>query len=337
MTKKENEVTYKSAGVNIDAGEQAVELIKDYAKSTFIPGVMSGLGGFGGMFSLKELGMEDPVLVSGTDGVGTKLKLAFEMDVHDTVGIDAVAMCVNDVICCGAKPLFFLDYIATGRLEPGKTAEVIKGISEGCKMAGCALIGGEMAEMPGFYADGEYDIAGFCVGAVERSKIIDGSAIVSGDAVLGIPSTGLHSNGFSLVRKIVEVAGLKLGDNVPELGGTLGRALLTPTMIYAKQALALIANYSVHGLANITGGGLEGNTIRVVPKGLTLEIDWSAWKRPAVFEFLQKAANVAEEEIRRVFNLGVGMSIIMPEADAEKALASPDGAGIGLFRIGRIK
>lgn len=312
-------------------------LIKDRCRATFIPGVLSGIGGFGGLFSLKESGFEDPVLVSGTDGVGTKLKLAFALDIHGTVGIDAVAMCVNDVVCSGARPLFFLDYLATGRLEPGKAAVVIGGIAEGCKQAGCALIGGEMAEMPGFYADGEYDIAGFCVGAVERSRILDGSTVQPGDAVMGLPSSGVHSNGFSLVRKAAETAGLEWTHEIPELGTTLGRALLEPTRIYARQVMSLIGEFGVHAVAHITGGGLEGNIVRVLPHGAGLDIDWAAWPRHKVFDVIQKAGGIEEAEMRRVFNLGVGLAVIVPADQAQSLVnAAQDLTGMPAYRIATV-
>jgi phosphoribosylformylglycinamidine cyclo-ligase len=317
--------------VDIEAGDRAVDLIKKIARTTFTPGVITEIGGFGGLYSIKDLGMEEPVLVSGTDGVGTKLKIAFALDKHDTVGIDAVAMCVNDVLCCGAQPLFFLDYLATGRLEPEKAAAVVSGIAEGCKQAGCALIGGEIAEMPGFYPEGEYDIAGFCVGAVDRKRIIDGSRIHPGDVILALPSSGLHSNGFSLVRKVIELADLDMNTEFPEIGGKLGAVLLSPTRIYSKEIVRLIAGYDVRGIANITGGGLEGNTIRIIPETLGISIDWGAWQRPAVFTMLQNIGGIAEAEIRKVLNLGIGMTIIMPPRDAEKALKDQQP---GLLKIG---
>lgn len=326
-------LTYRTSGVDIDAGEKAVDLIKDVARSTYTPGVMTGIGGFGAMYSLKELGLNDPVLVSGTDGVGTKLKIAFQLDRHDTIGIDAVAMCANDVLCSGAQPIYFLDYLATGKLEPRKAADIITGIAEGCKQAGCALIGGEMAEMPGFYADGEYDIAGFCVGAVERANIIDGSRIEEGDAILSIPSSGLHSNGFSLIRKIIDIAGINLSLEIPGLGGKLGDALLAPTRVYAFEVRALMKVFDVRGLAHITGGGLEGNISRIIPKGLAAEIDWTAWKRPEIFNYVQNTGNVAESEMRKVFNLGVGMAVVLPQGDAIKVI---ENAGFEIVQIGKI-
>ena len=335
-TREMHNTTYKAAGVDIAAGDRAVDLIKNIVRATYTPEVVTGIGGFGGLYSIASLGLKDPVLVSGTDGVGTKLKIAFEMDRHDTVGIDAVAMCVNDVICCGARPLFFLDYLATGRLEPEKAAAIVSGMAAGCKQAGCALIGGEMAEMPGFYADGEYDIAGFCVGAVDRGSIVDGSRIEAGDVLLGLASAGLHSNGFSLVRKVVELAGLDLKARLPELGAALGETLLTPTKIYTREVAALTGGFNVRGIAHITGGGLEGNVSRIIPAGLRLEIDWSAWPRPAVFDVVQQYGHVAEEEMRGVFNLGIGMVVIMPPADAEKALAGAMKSEFGLFRVGGV-
>lgn len=326
-------LTYSAAGVDIEAGDRAVDMIKSIVRSTFTPGVVSDIGGFGGLFSLKGLDMQEPVLVSGTDGVGTKLKLAFVLNKHDTVGIDAVAMCVNDIICSGARPLFFLDYIACGKLKPDVVKDIVSGIADGCRQSGCALVGGEMAEMPGFYPVDEYDIAGFCVGVVDRPKIIDGKRIQSGNVLLALPSSGVHSNGFSLVRKVVEHAGLDFKAEVPELGGRLGDALLIPTKIYAKEVGRLVSAYSINGIAHITGGGLEGNVSRIIPDGLALDIDWSAWKRPAVFDFLQKAGGISEEEMRRVFNLGIGLVIILPADEAEKVMA---GEGGGMLRIGKV-
>jgi phosphoribosylformylglycinamidine cyclo-ligase len=339
MIQKKKPLTYRDAGVDIGAGERAVDLIRGMAQSTFTPQTLTGLGGFSGLFSIKDLMGGDPVLVSGTDGVGTKLKVAFMADKHDTVGIDAVAMCVNDVICTGAKPLFFLDYLATGRLEPEKAALIVSGIAEGCRRAGCALVGGEMAEMPGFYADGEYDIAGFSVGLVDRGSIIDGARIKSGDRLLAFPSSGVHSNGFSLVRKVVfETAGLKVGDKVPELDNlTVGEALLEPTIIYAKAIGALISKVEVKGIAHITGGGLEGNTIRIIPNGLSLKINWDSWRRPPVFDFIQRLGGVDEMEMRRVFNLGVGMVVVVSPGAVEAALAAAAAGGERLIDIGKVE
>ncbi|HOO55376.1 MAG TPA: phosphoribosylformylglycinamidine cyclo-ligase [bacterium] len=322
MEDKKTKITYRDAGVDIDAGEKAVDLIRDMAKSTFTPQVLSGLGGFSGLYGLKGIIGDDPVLVSGTDGVGTKLKIAFMTGKNDTVGIDAVAMCVNDVICTGAVPLFFLDYIGTGRLQPGQIADVVSGIAEGCRRAGCALVGGEMAEMPGFYDDGEYDIAGFCVGLVDRSKIIDGSKISAGDVLIGIPSSGLHSNGFSLVRKVVfDAAGKNINDKVPEVDNkSVGEVLLEPTELYAKAINSLVAGVEVKGIANITGGGLEGNVSRIIPGGLKISVDWDSFKRPGVFDYIQRLGEVEEEEMRRVFNLGIGMVVIVDPSKAEKTI-----------------
>jgi phosphoribosylformylglycinamidine cyclo-ligase len=339
MTQQKKPITYKEAGVDIAAGERAVDMIRDMARSTFSPQVLSGLGGFSGLFSIKELIGDDPVLVSGTDGVGTKLKIAFMTGKHDTVGIDAVAMCVNDVICTGAKPLFFLDYIATCKLLPEQVAAVISGIAEGCRQAGCALVGGEMAEMPGFYAEGEYDIAGFCVGLVDRSKIIDGSGIRAGDVVLGLPSSGVHSNGFSLIRGAVfDAAGLSATDPVPEAGGRpVGEVLLEPTVIYAKIIGALTANVRVKGIAHITGGGLEGNLIRIIPEGLKLNINYGGWERPGVFNFIQRLGGIEEEEMKRVFNLGIGMVVVTAPEDAAAAQKTVGEAGSALLEIGQVE
>ncbi len=331
--------TYRQAGVDIDAGERAVDLIKEITRSTFTPNVLSDIGGFSGLFSLSGLGYRDPVLVSGTDGVGTKLKIAFLTGRHDTVGIDAVAMCANDVICTGARPLFFLDYIAVGQLEPEKVRDVISGIGEGCRQAGAALIGGEMAEMPGFYSDGEYDIAGFCVGIAEREGIIDGSAITAGDVLIGLPSSGVHSNGFSLVRSaLFDLRGYSVNDSFDELGGaTLGEALLTPTKIYAREVNALAPDGLVKGISHITGGGLEGNTMRIIPAGLSLDIDWTAWQRLPIFDFIQKSGNIAEEEMRRVFNCGIGMVFATAPDKASEVISVLTGLDAAPVIIGKVK
>jgi phosphoribosylformylglycinamidine cyclo-ligase len=339
MTQEKKSLTYREAGVDIAAGEHAVHLIRDMARSTFTPQVLTGLGGFSGLYAIKDLIGGDPVLVSGTDGVGTKLKLAFMANVHGTIGIDAVAMCVNDVICTGAKPLFFLDYIAMGHLEPEQVADVISGIAKGCRSAGCALIGGEMAEMPGFYEDGEYDIAGFCVGLVDRSKLIDGSKIQSGDTILALPSSGLHSNGFSLVRKIVfDKAGLGINDPVPEENGRpVGEVLLEPTIIYADVIGELTSKLNIKGIANITGGGLEGNATRIFPEGLSIKIDYTAWERPGVFKFLQRLGGIEEEEMRKVFNIGIGMVVIVSPVDATAAIETAAERGYRMVEIGRVE
>ena len=334
-------ITYKSAGVDIDAGEHAVSLIKDITQRTFSERVLCGIGGFGGLFSVKGLGGDDPVLVSGTDGVGTKLRIAFMLGKHDTIGIDAVAMCVNDVICSGAKPLFFLDYLAVGKLNPIQVGEIVHGVGEGCLMAGCALIGGEMAEMPGFYADGEYDIAGFCVGIVDRSKMIDGSKIRRGDVVIGIPSSGLHSNGYSLVRKVffdVAHANIDMDATIgPWDDKTLGEILLEPTTIYADVIGDVVDAGFVRGIAHITGGGLDGNVRRIVPDGCSLEIDLDAWKRPYIFDLIQRVGYIEEEEMRRVFNCGIGMVVVVSPDDSEKVIEMIDKKIKGALVIGKIK
>ncbi|NLM46484.1 MAG: phosphoribosylformylglycinamidine cyclo-ligase [Firmicutes bacterium] len=311
--------TYKDAGVNIDAGNEAVRLLKKHVRSTHRPGVLGDVGGFGGLFALPG-NYREPVLVSGTDGVGTKLKIAFLLDKHDTVGQDAVAMCVNDILVQGAEPLFFLDYLAVGKLVPERVAEIVGGVAYGCRLAGCALIGGETAEMPGFYAEGEYDLAGFAVGVAERSKIVDGSGILPGDAVIGLPSAGLHSNGYSLARKVLlEKAALSLDTYLPELGKTLGEELLTPTKIYVKTILHLLSRVPVRGMAHITGGGLPENLPRCLPQGLGIEINRQAWTPPPIFPLIQKLGDVAEAEMFRTFNMGIGYVCIVPAAEAENA------------------
>jgi len=313
-----NGLSYKDAGVDIDAGEALVEAIKPLAKSTNRSGVTSGLGGFGAMFDLRRAGFIDPVLVAGTDGVGTKLKVAIEAGKHDTVGIDLVAMCVNDLIVQGAEPLFFLDYFATAKLDLAAGTSIISGIAEGCKRAGCALIGGETAEMPGMYAKGDYDLAGFCVGAVEREGILSGDKIGEGDIILGLAASGLHSNGFSLVRRVVEKARMNYSDDAPfQPGVTLAEALLEPTRIYVTSTLAAIAAGGVHGMAHITGGGLLENIPRVLPEGLGADLEASAWKLPEVFHWLAKAGGIAQSEMARTFNCGIGMVVIVDEARAD--------------------
>ncbi|WP_019227860.1 phosphoribosylformylglycinamidine cyclo-ligase [Sedimentibacter sp. B4] len=303
-----DKLTYKDSGVDIHAGYETVRLIKDYVKKTYTKGVMSDIGGFGGMFGIDKNEYEEPVLVSGTDGVGTKLMIAFKTDVHDTIGEDAVAMCVNDVICQGAKPLFFLDYIATGKLDPRKAADIVKGVANGCIKAGAALIGGETAEMPGLYGEGEYDIAGFCVGIVDRKKIIDGSKIVEGDVLIGIPSSGFHSNGYSLVRKVFfDHKNYNADDYVEELGCTLGEALLTPTKIYPKLILELISKFEIKGMSNITGGGFYENIPRMFPEGITADIETKNINVLPVFKLLQREGNVDIDEMYSTFNMGIGM------------------------------
>jgi len=313
--------TYKNAGVDIDLADHIVKKIKPLISRTFIPGVLSDIGGFGGLFSLAEQNYKEPVLVSGTDGVGTKLKIAFALDKHGSVGIDLVAMCVNDIVTCGAKPLFFLDYISIGELSEKVTVELIKGIAEGCKMANCALLGGETAEMPGFYAEGEYDLAGFAVGIVEKSKIIDGREIREGDSVIGITSNGLHSNGFSLVRKVLlEEKQYKMKKKIATLKKSLGEELLKPTRIYVKPVLYLLEKYKVLGIAHITGGGLLENIPRILPSGISVEIDRNSWTKPPIFSLIQKEGKISDEEMYRTFNMGIGMVLIVPDGESEKIL-----------------
>ena len=329
-------LTYRDAGVDIDAGDALVDRIKPFAARTRIPEVLEGIGGFAGLCALPT-GMKEPILVSGTDGVGTKLKLAFLADVHDTVGIDLVAMSVNDVLVQGAEPLFFLDYYASGKLDVDTAADVIKGIAAGCEQAGCALIGGETAEMPGMYADGEYDLAGFAVGVVEKRRIIDGRAIAPGDVLIGLASSGPHSNGFSLIRRIVDVSGADLGAPFAGSDGrTLGDALLAPTRIYVKPLLALMRSMRVKGMAHITGGGLLENVPRVLPDGLQARLERARWPRPPIFDWLQRQGNVADGEMHRVFNCGVGMVVIVAAADADRAIAELTAAGERAYRIGTI-
>ena len=312
-------MTYSEAGVDITKGNEAVELMKPLVKSTFRKEVVTDLGGFGGLFALDKSKYEEPILVSGTDGVGTKLKIAFEMNKHNTIGIDAVTMCVNDVLVNGAEPLFFLDYLAVGKCEPEQVAAVVEGIAEGCRQAGCALIGGETAEMPGFYPVGEYDVAGFTVGIVDKKDIIDGSTICPGDVVLGLPSTGVHSNGFSLARKVLlEAAGFKMEDEIPALGGKLGDVILTPTKIYVKTILDLLQHATIKGMAHITGGGLLENIPRVLPDNCQVQIDSSTWPILPIFSLIQEKGNVAKPEMFRTFNMGIGFVLIV---DAENAAA----------------
>jgi phosphoribosylformylglycinamidine cyclo-ligase len=314
-------LTYADAGVDIDKADEFVGNIKKIAKQTFRSGVISEIGGFGGMFSLNMTSMESPVLVSSTDGVGTKLKIAFMLEKHDTVGIDLVAMCVNDIVVQGAKPLFFLDYLSMGKLETKIATDVITGIGEGCRQAGCALIGGETAEMPGFYKDNEYDLAGFVVGLVENSKIIDGSGIHVGDQLIGISSSGLHSNGYSLVRKICfEILGLRVDHYVPEFGKTIGEELLTPTRIYSETIHRIIKDLPIFGLAHITGGGMTENIIRVIPEGCGVVLHQNSWDIPPVFEYLQKAGNISEKEMMRTFNNGIGMVAVVHEKNTQEIL-----------------
>ena len=314
---KSHSESYRAAGVDITAGYRAVELMKQHVARTMTPGVLEGLGGFGGLFELDLTGMTRPVLVSGTDGVGTKLKIAFELDKHDTVGIDCVTMCANDVVCCGAKPLFFLDYIACGKNVPERIAAIVSGVAEGCVQADCALIGGETAEMPGFYPEDEYDLAGFVVGAVDKSRLFNRMHMRVGDVVLALPSSGVHSNGFSLVRKVLPDRSLY----VEELGATLGEALLVPTKIYVKPVLALAERIEVKGASHITGGGFYENVPRCLPSGLSARIEKKAVRTPPIFDVIQKAGNVPECDMFNTFNMGVGMCLIVDKEDVDTALS----------------
>ena len=330
-------VSYEKAGVNLQAGYEVVSRIKKHVASTARPGSMGGIGSFGGMFDLASLGIKEPVLVSGTDGVGTKLKIAFAMDKHDTVGIDAVAMCVNDVLAQGAEPLFFLDYVAVGHNIPEKIEAIVAGVAEGCRQAGCALVGGETAEMPGMYEGGEYDIAGFTTGVVEKSKLIDGTKVKVGDVLVGIASSGVHSNGFSLVRKIVADAGLSLKEAIPEFGGrALGDVLLTPTKIYVKQVLDVIRNCDVHGISHITGGGFDENIPRVLQPGQGLEIAEGSWEILPVFRMLEKWGGVPHREMFNIFNMGIGMVIVLDASQADKAIKILEGYGEKASVIGKV-
>ena len=327
-------LSYRDAGVDIDAGDALVDRIKPFAKKTMRDGVLAGIGGFGALFEVPKK-YREPVLVSGTDGVGTKLKLAFQLNRHDTVGQDLVAMSVNDILVQGAEPLFFLDYFACGKLDVDTAESVIKGIAAGCELAGCALIGGETAEMPGMYPDGEYDLAGFALGAVEKSKIIDGSKIRAGDVVLGLASSGIHSNGYSLVRKIIERAAPDL--NADFDGRTLADALMAPTHIYVKPLLALMQQIEVKGMAHITGGGLVENVPRVLADPLCAELDHRAWPLPPLFSWLQKHGGVADAEMHRVFNCGIGMVVIVAEEHAQAAMGLLSGAGEQVWKIGTVR
>lgn len=340
-----DKLTYKEAGVDVHAGYETVRLIKDSVKKTYIKGVMSDIGGFGGMFALDKDEYEEPILVSGTDGVGTKLMIAFMTDKHDTIGEDAVAMCVNDVICQGAKPLFFLDYIATGKLEPTKAADIVKGIANGCVKSGCALIGGETAEMPGLYSDGEYDVAGFCVGIVDKKKIINGSTIKEGDILIGIPSSGIHSNGYSLVRKIFfDHKNYNVNDYVEELGCTLGEALITPTRLYPKLILDLISKFEIKGMSNITGGGFYENIPRMFPEGLTADIETKNINVLPIFKLMQKEGNIDIDEMYGTFNMGIGMVLAVDKNNADDIISymksideKPIKIGVMVKREGGLK
>ena len=328
--------SYKAAGVDVTAGYKSVELMKKHVARTTIPGVVSGIGGFGGLFQPELTGMKEPVLVSGTDGVGTKLRIAFLMDKHDTVGIDCVAMCVNDVVCGGAKPLFFLDYLAVGKNVPEKVADIVSGVAEGCVQAGCALVGGETAEMPGFYPEDEYDLAGFSVGIVDKQKIIDGSAMTPGDVLIGLPSSGVHSNGFSLVRKIFDVNKENLSAYVPELGATLGETLLTPTKIYVKPVLAAMAQANVKAVSHITGGGFYENIPRMLKDGCSAKIDLAKVPHLPIFDLLQKIGNIPTRDMYNTFNMGMGMCMAVAREDADKAVAALREAGEEAVIVGEI-
>lgn len=329
-------IDYKSAGVDVEAGYEAVRLMKEHVRSTFSERVIGDVGSFGGCYSIAGMGITEPVLVSGTDGVGTKLKIAFALDRHDTVGIDCVAMCVNDVLCQGAQPLFFLDYIATGRLIPGKVAAIVSGVAEGCRRAGCALMGGETAEMPGFYSEGEYDIAGFTVGIAERSRMIDGSAITPGDTLVGLESSGVHSNGFSLIRRVLGEDAASLGRYMPELGRTIGEELLTPTRIYAKPVLEIMSEHRVKGAAHITGGGFLENIPRMLPPGARARVREGAWPVPPVFGLLIRESGMSLRDAYNTFNMGIGMVLAVPAGEAAAVVDLARALGAPAHVIGDV-
>ena len=335
---KSESASYKAAGVDITAGYRAVELMKKHVARTMIPGVLEGIGGFGGLFELDMKGIQRPVLVSGTDGVGTKLKLAFLMDKHDTVGIDCVAMCVNDIICCGAKPQFFLDYVAVGKNVPERVAQIVGGVAEGCVQAGCALVGGETAEMPGFYPEDEYDLAGFSVGVVDKSKILDKETMQEGDVLIALPSSGVHSNGFSLVRKVFQVEKGGLDRRYADLGQTLGETLLTPTRIYVKPVLALLkAGVRIRSISHITGGGFYENIPRSLAEGMTARIERSAVRVLPIFEIIAREGGIPERDMFNTFNMGVGMCLTVAAEDVDLALDSLADAGEdGAYALGEI-
>ncbi len=328
--------SYAAAGVNIEAGYEGVRLMKRHVERTVIPGVVSGIGGFGGLFSPDLTGMTEPVLVSGTDGVGTKQRIAQLAGIHNTVGIDCVAMCVNDIICCGAKPIFFLDYIAIGKNDPVKVASLVEGVAEGCVQAGCALIGGETAEHPGTMQPDDYDLAGFSVGIVDKKNIIDNKKMKKGDVIIALASSGIHSNGFSLVRKVFDIENAKLDEYIDELGSTLGEALLVPTRIYVKPVLELMKTVNVKGISHITGGGFYENIPRSIPDGMCAVIDKSAVRTPAVFGLLQKKGNIPERDMFNTFNMGVGMSITVPKESADQAVSVLRANGEDAYVIGEI-
>lgn len=332
-----HKITYKAAGVDVDEGQKAVGLMKKYVKETFSAGVLEDIGGFGGLFALDLNGINEPILVAGTDGVGTKLKLAFMLDRHDSIGKDCVAMCVNDILCQGAKPLFFLDYIATGKLQAEKVAEIVKGVAAGCRLAGCALIGGETAEMPGFYSGDEYDIAGFAVGIVDKSKVITGRSIRPGDTVIGIASSGLHSNGYSLARKLfLEIQKHSLQDYIEVLGESLGDSLLRPTKIYVKPVLEVLRSVEVKGIAHITGGGFYENIPRILPEDTAVEIQLSSWEAPPIFKYIQQLVSIDIYEMFKTFNMGIGLVLVVAKEDTDKVLEILKQQEEEAYVIGRI-
>ena len=328
--------SYRAAGVDITAGYEGVRLMKKHVQRTMIPGVVSDLGGFGGLFAPNLTGIKEPVLVSGTDGVGTKQRIAQLMDKHDTVGIDCVAMCVNDIICCGAKPIFFLDYIAIGKNDPEKVATLVSGVAEGCVQSGCALIGGETAEHPGTMQAHDYDLAGFSVGIVDKSKILDHGTMQAGDVVLALPSSGLHSNGYSLVRKVFDVEHADLGKTYDELGTTLGEALLTPTVIYVKPVLAALEAAQVRGISHITGGGFYENIPRAIPDGLCAKIEKAAIRTPGIFDLLQRMGDIPEHDMFNTYNMGVGMTVVVSRDTADAAVAALKAGGCDAYAVGEI-
>lgn len=343
MSDSNDELTYSDAGVDLEAADEAVDGYRDAVEATHIPGVLEEIGGFGGLFGLRDAegtdAIDDPVLVSGTDGVGTKLRIAFRTDRHDTIGIDCVAMCVNDVITTGARPLFFLDYLSTGELEPGRAEDVVRGIAAGCREAGCALLGGETAEMPGFYPDGEYDMAGFCVGIADRDALVRPEAVEAGDAIVGLDSTGIHSNGFSLVREVLNRREIPLDEPCEALDDDrpLGDVLLAPTRLYTEAVELLKETFDLHGLANVTGGGLPGNVPRALPEGREAAIDRDAWQTPPLFDFLHREGNIPVEECYRVFNMGIGFVAILPASQAEQACEALTEASYPARVIGTVK
>ena len=328
--------SYRAAGVDVTAGYKGVQLMKKAVQETYTRSVISDIGGFGGLYAPQIKGMEEPILVSGTDGVGTKLKLAFLMDKHDTIGEDCVAMCANDVICTGASPMFFLDYMALGKNIPEKVATIVAGVAEGCKKANCSLIGGETAEMPGFYPEDEYDLAGFCVGVVDKKKIIDNKTIEIGDKVVGLASSGVHSNGFSLVRKVFDVNKENLNEYVEELGTTVGEALIKPTKIYVKPILKLIEKVKAKGISHITGGGFYENMPRMLREGVALKIDKNSYEIPAIFKLIESRGNIPERDMYNTFNMGIGMAVIVPEDESEKAINILKDAGEDAYLIGEV-